>query len=162
MRPPINSVKHIVQQTFNTILQGNVSKIEIAKTVPVNDLTGLSSEVREGAVIKAVYCELWIIADGMNLGSITAALEKKPASSPTPNAGDMAGLNAYSNKRGLLYCTQGVTGEQNSNPTPFLRQWFKIPKGKQRFALDDQLNLNVFAQLEGATVCGLFIYKEYF
>lgn len=163
MRPPINSVKHIVQVPIFTIVQGTVSKVEIAKSVAVQDIGADSQDVREGSVIKAVYVEMWIVSGGMNQpGSQVTILEKKPAATPTPNFGDMSNLNDYANKRGLLYCTQGLSADNSANPTPFLRAWYKIPKGKQRFALQDQLNLNIAALAEDALVCGLFIYKEYF
>jgi len=59
-----------------------------------------------------------------------------------------------------LYTTQGLTSEQNANAVPIIRQWFKIPKGKQRFGLGDQMVLNISAAQEGVENCGMFIFKE--
>lgn len=71
-----------------------------------------------------------------------------------------ATLDSYSNKKNVLYTTQGLTPDANGNPIPFVRQWFKIPKGKQRFGLTDSLVLNISANVEDVTHCGLMIYKE--
>ncbi len=71
-----------------------------------------------------------------------------------------ATLDSYTNKKNLLYITQGVSPDANGNPVPVLRQWFKIPKGKQRFGLADALILNLSANVEDMTHCGVFIYKE--
>ena len=86
-----------------------------------------------------------------------------PGTAPNATLSDITSMNSYANKKNILYTTQGVLGDTNSNPIPAMRGWFKIPKGKQRFGLGDKLNLNITSlTADGMENCGIFIYKEYF
>ncbi len=120
-----------------------------------------ANQVVEGSVIKAVYVEMWLLAGSQQPGSITVTLEKLIGSSTTMTFLESSQLFTYSNKKNILYCTQGITPDANGNPIPFLRGWFKIPKGKQRFGLNDRLLLNISANVEDCTFCGQFVYKAY-
>ncbi len=162
MRPVINSRKHYVQLSLGVTALGAITKLDIIKAVKVEDIAA-ASDVREGSVIKAVFVELWITSDDVTQSTSTITLEKKPASAPAMTAGQSALLDDYPNKKNVLYTTQGlVSPKTGSNPIPILRQWFKIPKGKQRFGLADQLVLNLHAVSDGINFCGFFTYKEYF
>ncbi len=68
----------------------------------------------------------------------------------------------YDNKRNVMYHTQGITNDGVANATPFVRQWFKIPKGKQRMGLKESLNLAISTQAEAVNYCGFALYKEQF
>ncbi len=76
-------------------------------------------------------------------------------------AAQSAALHAYDNKKNVLYHTQGLTNDADADAIPFIRQWFKIPKGKQRFGLDDTLLLAVHSQALDHVICGFMTYKEY-
>ena len=58
MKPPINSIKHIVQIGIDETMGGTIKLIQpvLASTAP-----GASDAVTVGAVIKAIYCELWTV-----------------------------------------------------------------------------------------------------
>ncbi len=158
VRPTINSEKHYVQQSLSTVLAGTALAIPIAfSIVPANE----ADEVRVGATVKAVYVEMWCRAGDTSAGSVLMTLLKVP-DSQTPTFADMAALHTYANKKNVLYHTQGNTNDQDADAIPFIRQWFKIPKGKQRFGLGDQLFLVISAQALDAIVCGFMVYKEYF
>jgi len=159
MRPPINSEKHIVQVPIFTVTETN-----IANTVLVNAEASpsASSDVRVGAVVKAVFVEIWIVASAMTIGSFTLSIEKLVGGKSPLNAGQSAALHSYANKKNIFYTTQGLIGDQNTNPVPLLRQWIKIPKGKQRFGLGDSLQMNLLANVENIDACGISIFKEYF
>ncbi len=118
-------------------------------------------EVIEGNVVKAVYLEYWVIGT-FSLGSFVVTVEKSPAGAGPPTFTELALLDSYQNKKNILYTTQGLMAEDNQNPTPVLRQWIKIPKGKQRFGLEDRLRIN-FASLTGEDLqfCGFTLYKSY-
>ncbi len=162
MKPPINSVKHIVQRSLVTIDTGTILNIGVAAA---DELPDSSSKVRIGATIKAVYVELWYIGSSSQPVTQTSCLEKNVAGAPVMTHAEAQVLHDYPNKKNLYYTTQGIVGDANTNPAPLVRGWFKIPKGKQRFGLGDNLTFNIAALGEAANdleVCGLFIYKEYF
>ncbi len=159
VRPTINSEKHLVQVGIDVVTAASVKNIgiAIAKQSP-----SASFDVRVGAVIKAVYVEMWVQADAQNIGSQTIILEKIVGDGASADFSQMADLHNYPNKKNILYTTQGLTGESDTNPIPVMRGWYKIPKGKQRMGLGDKLQLTMSANLQNLEHCGMFIFKEYF
>ena len=125
------------------------------------DAPTTSVQVEQGSIVKAVFVELWILAGSQQPGSFTFTIEKLSGGQPQMTFLQGAQLYDYPNKKNILYTTQGVVGDANTNPTPIFRDWIKIPKGKQRFGLGDKLSWNLQANVEDMTHCGLAIYKEY-
>ncbi len=157
MRAPIHSVKHYVQKSLSTVLAGAIDNIIL---VQANDGTD-PEDIAEGAIVKAVFVELWVRAGDTAPGSTLVTLLKNPGGALVPTFSEMTSLNAYDNKKNVLYHTQGLTNDQDADAIPFVRQWFKIPKGKQRFGKDDELILSVSAQALDNIICGFATYKEY-
>ncbi len=106
---------------------------------------------------------MWIQTDDAALGSSIITLEKlSGASDSNMAAGDSAALNSYDNKKNIFYTQMGLTPNNVTYPMATIRGWFKIPKSKQRFGLQDRVMLNVHAQSNGLTICGFATYKEQF
>ncbi len=125
--------------------------------------TAVFQEVNEGAIISAVYVELWVTSDDAALGTTIWTLEKVPGlgAGPVMAAGDAAALQSYDNKKNIFHTQMGlVGGNVGTTPTNIVKGWFKIPKSKQRFGLEDRLISNLFAQGNGLQGCGIAIYKE--
>ena len=160
MKPIVHSVKHIVQMPFFQITTGTSENIIIIKAVESTQ-ANLDNEVAEGAVIKAVFVEMWL-QNSANEGHQILILEKVPDNQPGASFGNMGALGLYTNKKNILFTHQGLTSNDGvGNPLPIVRQWFKIPKGKQRFGLGDQLILSVSnPSLNDLNRCGFSIYKE--
>ncbi len=161
VRPTINSEKHIVPEVFNAVGEGTIRNTLLVHAQDVSAMTGAVQDVTTGTIIKAVWIELWMIASAQNLGSITVSVEKQVGESVAMTFAQSAQMNDYSNKKNIFYITQGIIPEQNGNPIPFIRQWIKIPKGKQRFGLNDKLRVNVAANVEAVSMCGMYIFKAY-
>ncbi len=161
MKATINSSKHYVQTSLTTILAGARLNVNLATAVDA-PLANTASEVRTGAIIKAVYVEMWARTNDTSPGTCLMSLMKLPGSATGPTFAELIALHTYDNKKNIFYHTQGVTNDQDSTATPFLRQWFKIPKGKQRFGLGDQLTLAISAQALDQNICGFATYKEYY
>ncbi len=163
MRAPIVSRKHIVQHTQTVVASGTVTSLREAESLPLQDVAN-ANDVVEGSVIKAIYVEFWITGNtGIEPStSIVLIVEKAVAGVSNPTLAEMALLDAYENKKNIFYTTQGLTASNTGNPTPFIRQWIKIPRGKQRFGLRDVLKVHIAAiGAEDASFCGLTIYKSY-
>ncbi len=163
MLAPINSIKHFVPQTDFAVATGTANNLTVVDAV-VAPATGATYEVQEGAVVKAVWIELWLITDGSagTHGTFTVTVEKAPGNLQ-PTFTNMLNLMSYLNKKNILYTTQGILSSDNvAQAVPILRQWIKIPKGKQRFGFQDRLLVNVAnSGGTGMAICGMFIYKEY-
>ncbi len=160
MKPIIHSTKHYVQQSRSQVATVTIGKIDLALSVE-STTANLTDEVVEGASIRAVYVELWIL-DTANDGSFVISLEKLPGGLAAMNFTNSNSLGTYANKRNLLYVTQGLSPNNGvGNPVPIIRQWFKIPKGKQRFGLGEKLRINITNNgLNDLEFCGFSIYKE--
>ncbi len=159
MRPRVNVEKHYVQRSLFTVASGAIDNTKIIEAVE-SPSTG-ADEVREGAVVSAVYVEMWIQSDDTALGSSIVTLEKLSGASDTNmTAAESAALNSYDNKKNIFYTQMGLTPPSIQYPMATIRGWFKIPKGKQRFGLQDRIMLNVHGQSNGLSACGFMLFKE--
>ncbi len=161
MRAPIHSIKHYHQMTLTSVTLGSTTSNLLVSGVELLSVNQ-NNEVIEGAIVKAVYVELWLLGLTNNQ-FFTVILEKTPNASAPATIANMADLGGYANKKNILYTTQGLAPNDGvGQPVPVIRQWFKIPKGKQRFALGDNLRLNVASRGDGTIdFCGFATYKEY-
>ncbi len=162
MKAPINSIKHLVQHTEFTVSSATVTTQTDVKGRQFESSVNSADDVVQGSVIKAIFIELWLVTASAATGSFVVMFEKAPAGATSPTFTNMTTLDAYPNKKNVLYITQGLLGDSTSNPTPVYRDWLKIPKGKQRFGLNDDFKINI-AALGAADIkgCGITIYKVY-
>ncbi len=158
-RAIINSEKRIIQHSPTIANFGDNATVGLATAAQLESTS--NSIVAIGSVIKAVYVELWVLATGNQPGSTTVIVEKVPGPATNITAVEMADLNKYNNKKNIFYTTQGLTPSDGANPVPLIRQWIKIPKGKQRFGLNDRLQFSILALSADVEFCGLSIYKVY-
>ncbi len=160
---PINTVKHYVHSSNAVIATGAIRNVTLIDAV-VAPATSNAFDVKEGAIIKAVYIEWWIKGKDAAGGSsqFTMIIEKNPVNVGTATIANMSNLGAYNNKKNVLYSTQGVIGDLSTNGVPILRTWVLIPKGKQRFGLADRLTSTILAiGTNGIQSCGIATYKEF-
>jgi len=160
LRPPINSNKHYVQMSRSEVMTGALNVEVLIEARQLQSVLG-TDEVVEGAVIKAVYVELWILSE-LDDQHFIINVQKSPDDTFATFA-DMTALGNYHNKKNVLYTTMGLAPSDNqAGPVPIIRQWIKIPKSKQRFGLGDRLHLNVASQGSASIFyCGFATYKEY-
>ncbi len=160
MRPIIHSIKHLVQVPFNPILTGTAESDIIIDATQRGSATA-SNQVDEGATVKAVYIEMWT-QNSANDGHEIAILEKLDQNASGATFSEMANLFAYNNKKNILWTHQGLTSNDGvGNPIPIIRQWVKIPKGKQRFGFEDKFVLTISNPSSNTlNRCGCMIYKE--
>ncbi len=164
MRSPINSVKHYVQFPNATLASGaSITQPQITAVVAPAQID--TSSVKEGSIVKAIFIEKWLVGDSGVDGTpsqFVLTVEKKRVAETDMTAAQSNTLAAYPNKKNILYTTMGiVTNSKNGGPTaPVIRNWVKIPKGKQRFGLGDELVVNI-AAIVTVRHCGFSTYKEY-
>ncbi len=160
MRPVVNTEKHYLQVSLAAIASGSILNTKIREAVSA-PAAAEADEVREGAKISAVYVEMWIQSDDAAAGSSIVTLEKVSGASDTNmTTTESASLNSYDNKKNIFYTQMGLTPNNVTYPMATIRGWFKIPKTKQRFGLQDRLMLNVHAQSNGLSICGFMLFKE--
>ncbi len=161
MRPIVHSVKHIVQYPITQITTGTVQNIDLVLAVE-STIANLATEVAEGTLVKAVFVELWLQNQG-NLGEQIVILEKVPILGTGATFAQMGNLFSYQNKKNIFFTHQGLTSNDGvSGPQVLVRQWIKIPKGKQRMGLGDSIKLSIAnVSANDLNRCGMSIYKEY-
>ncbi len=162
MIPPIHTIKHYVQHE-NSVTADN-SRRTLALVIAVaGEATANTAEVNEGSHIKAVYHELWAKSNATagTEDKFQYVLEKVPLTASSITFTEMNNLMAYANKKNILFVSQGVIGDLTVQSIPVVRNWFLIPKGKQRFGLGDKLVASI--STTGATLnnCGFATYKEW-
>ncbi len=164
MRPPINSVKHYVQTTQTSVSALNSSSVNLISAVARADLqAGNAQEVAQGSIIKAIFIEYWVLGDEMSNAHSTFqfAITKLSGADAGPTFAEMNALHGYVNKKNVFMYSQGLVAGDKANPTPVVRQWIKIPKGKQRFGLLDRLAITFTGLTGDVQFCGFATYKEY-
>ncbi len=162
MVAPINSVKHYVQIEDSSLTSGAIRATNLVDAVAA-PATSTTDEVKQGAVIKAVYLEYWIKSEaaGGTHTKFQMLIEKLVAGQVGVTFAQMNNLMAYPNKKNVFYFTQGVLGDTTTNSQPGFREWMLIPKGKQRFGLGDKLAVTLSATGTAIQNCGFSTYKEY-
>ncbi len=160
MRPVIQSTKKYVQNVTFSVATGTTTNIVIVEAVAT--VGSGAREVIQGSIVKAVFCEYWIMANSNQPSNMLLTIEKVPSDAAGQTFADNQNLFNYKNKKNIFFTTQGLVPDANANPIPFVRQWIKIPKGKQRFGLGDKFVVN-FTTITGDNnnVCGLAIFKAY-
>jgi len=161
VRPVVHSRKHYVQQSLRTIDASTKEDTTIITAVE-STLANVANEVREGAIVKAVYIELWMRTQSTSPGSYILVLSKSSGGAGLFSTAEMAALWSAENKKNILFTSQGLLNDQDADAMTPMRGWYKIPRSKQRFGLGDKLFLQIFAQ--GAldiTACGFELFKEY-
>ncbi len=161
MKAPIHSTKHYVQMSLSNVITGSVVNTVLVAGVKVADKNTVS-EVEEGALVKAVYIELWLIGTTADQ-FFTIVFGKYPSNAPAATITDMAALGDWDGKKNVLYTSQGLAPNDGvGQPVNVIRQWFKIPKGKQRIGLNDRFQLQVASRGDGQIdFCGFATYKEF-
>ncbi len=161
VRPVIHSRKHYVQWTITPVAVGTT----VVKNIAVGTVTAdvdSDIEVEDGSNVKAIFLELWLIGQSDTAsGNFLVTVYFKPGAAAALSHANQIALNAYTNKNNVLYHTQGISNDGVANAQPILRQWFKIPKGKQRVPLAGAFQIAVATQAEAVNFCGFATYKEY-
>ncbi len=145
-----------------TTTSTNVRNIPIVTVVAKGATRTNPQDVWEGAKIFQCYIELWLNGLGTtNPAKFQLCVVKLSAGQTAPDFADMNNLTAYAGKKNILFTTQGILGRGGNQSVPILREWYKIPKGKQRFGLGDSVIALLAVTSESIQSCGLVIFKEY-
>ncbi len=163
MLAPIVSDKHYVQQSNTTLASAAVAVISLAVAVARGDTRTATNQVYEGSVIKAMFIEWWLNGSGASDATtqFDVIVYKLPGVGTNPTATDLLNLQAWDNKKNILFTTHGVIGGIGNQSIPIMRQWFKIPKGKQRIGLNDRIQIALTSTGTALQHCGFSTYKEY-
>ncbi len=163
MLAPIVAIKHYVQEENASLASAARKSIDVVTAVGNTASISATDEVLEGSIVKAIFSEYWFKSDAV-AGSGTKfqlVYEKVPSGGNSINFTQMNNLMAYPNKKNILYYTQGVVGDLTTNSIPMIRNWFKVPKGKQRMGIGDTITVSVSTTGAAADICGFSTYKEY-
>ncbi len=161
---PIISIKHFIARTALNIASGILVSQNLVNAVAQNAVVNVE-DVVEGSLVKAIWIESWYQNTDVTNSTTTfiMTVEKVPSGQLPMTFAQSLALQAYPNKKNILYTTQGIIGARRdgNGQLPIFRQWIKIPKGKQRIGLGDKIVLNHSSLGASAQICGMSIYKEY-
>ena len=160
MVAPINSIKHYVNIENNQIASGAVLATNVVDAVAT---TSSAEDVVEGSIVKAIFFERWIKSQAA-AGEDTKfqyLIEKVPSNQSSVTFAQMNTLDSYPNKKNVLFYSQGVIGDLTTQSIPVVRNWFLIPKGKQRMGFGDKITSTLSATSAVLQNCGFSTYKEY-
>ncbi len=161
MKAPIHSIKHYVQISRSTVatVARNIEPLVLA--VSPSGVNAVD-EVVEGALVKAIFVELWVIDAGAG-GSHIVTIGKNVGTSVAPTFTNMNALGTYGEKKNILFTHQGLTPNDGiARPMVVIQGWIKIPKSKQRMGFDDSVNLTIANNsAQDMFYCGFATYKEY-
>ncbi len=136
--------------------------IVVTPLVVAAETVGTGSEnVRIGAVVKAIYIELWV-RGAAGEGAFQVVFGKGTAGSGGPTFAEVGNLHDYNEKNNVFYFSQALGNDNDADAIPVMKGWFKIPKGKQRMANGERFYLGVAGLALGMDFCGMATYKEYF
>jgi len=156
----ISSTKGISQSNIFTVAAGAITSIQPIVAVQPSEIN-LTTEIEEGSLVKAIYCEYWFASDDAAVSSVIVNVEKINTTQTSMTAAEASALGSYANKKNIFIISQGLLSTNVGTPTPLLRQWIKIPKGKQRFGLGDKIHINIKALSNGVNICGFSLWKSY-
>ncbi len=162
MLAPLITIKHYINVENAQIASAAIRTIELVQAVAQTAVTN-TTDVVEGSLVKTVYCEQWIksFAGAGEDTKFQLVIEKVPAGATPITFTQMNNLMTYPNKKNVLFVSQGVLGDLTTQAIPVIRDWVMIPKGKQRFGLDDRFILTISATAAVIQSCGLAIFKEW-
>ncbi len=160
-RAMVHSSKHYVQHTLTTTTTGAKFDLVIVDAKQIGGVVN-PDEVQEGASIKAVYIEMWIIGSVLNQ-FYTAVAYKVSSGGAGPTVTELANFTSYENKKNVFWTSQGLASNDGiAGPVSIIRGWIKIPKGKQRFGLSDKFIFTLMSRGSDDIIsCGIAIFKEY-
>ncbi len=162
MLAPIVSIKHY-NNIENAVVADAARRTMVAVVAVGQNLVTATNHVVEGSIVKACYFEMWFKGNAVagTEDKFQLVIEKVIADQDSITFTQMNNLMAYPNKKNVLFTSQGVTGDLTTASIPIVRNWVKIPKGKERFGLGDSLVISVSTTGATANVCGLNVFKEY-
>jgi len=152
---PINSVKNIVDSVSIGVAAATVTTVDLG--VVVNAYAGGVGEIPIGAKVSSVYLFVQAIPEAA-VGVIDFLVGKKPTGVTLPVPGTSGGDVA---RKYILHEEKGIPGVFNNGAPPLtFRGVIKIPRGRQRQAEGDKIQIKI----RGSTVydaCVKCIYKFY-
>ncbi len=155
------SIKHYVQHSITDTASGAVRVIKLVDAVVEGAARGATNIVWEGSHVETIYVEHWLVnANATNETQFVVALILLPSGAVAPTAADMVNLSAYTNKKNVLYVSQGVLGFSGSQAVPVMREWHLIPSGKTRMGQADEIILVIAPVGASISNCGISTYKE--
>ena len=153
---PVHTVKHYV--TTNGSANANATTNRSIAAVANSGRQAISL----GATVKNVFLEYWIASSDTTVAAgdaFAVMVYKLEAGDTVPDNTSMLDPGGWNNRKNIFYYSRGLASSVQM-PTPVIRSWLKIPRGKSRFGEGDQLMIT-FTSTKAYAYCGFATYKEY-
>ncbi len=154
MRPVIHTRKEIIDSTLLGVAAATTSTVVLATAV--NDYVGTVGTVEVGSLVSSMFLFVQIIPTA-STENVDWYIAKIPANVVLPIPGATGGTPG---RRFILHEEKGIPGNSADGAYPAtFKGVIKVPKGRQRFAEDDVIQL----RLRGVgihNICVKSIYKS--
>ncbi len=162
MRPVIDSNKNIVS-AFTALAAGVKNNVTIAEAQDSATLA-VTQDVERGCAIRAVWVEFWITSTALVSEGVTTGVDlyfwKNSGSNLTS---PIPGTEGSSNEKKYIFKVwKGLIGSRKEGYPPYSwKGWIRVPRGHQRMAANDLLQITLQSTGVNALFCHKFVYKWY-
>ncbi len=163
---PVNSIKHIVDQQGTNA--PDVKQDVVIAIADDNPSTALSTQVQSGCRISSIFLNVQIVNETDAVGTVNNCyfiIYKNPGNNITqaniPNANE-TGISDF--RKQIFHTEMTMLSDANDSiPITLFKGVLRIPPRFQRMGINDQIRLQIFQPVGGATVnfCVESIYKEF-
>jgi len=152
---PINSVKNIIDGTFLGVGAAVTTVVTLGTSVV--DYKGNTAEIPIGAKVSSFYLFVQVLP-ATGTANVDWFVTKFSTGTPMPVPGATGASTA---RRYILHEEKGIPGNAADGAYPLtFKGVIKIPRGRQRFALGDFIQLHIRG-VDTYNACVKCIYKFY-
>ncbi len=154
-RPIIHTRKEIVDSTLLGVAAGATSVVELATVV--NSYVGAVGTVETGSTVKWLYLFVQMIST-VGTSNLDWYIMKKPAGVVAPTPGATGGTPE---RKFIFHEEKGIPGNAGDGAYPItFKGVVKIPRGRQRMAEGDKIQLVLRGAVDIHNICIKSIYKS--
>ncbi len=154
-RPIVHTRKEIVDSVLLGVTGGVTTVVEVATVV--NSYVGAVGTVETGSKIKWIYLFVQIIS-ATGTANMDFYVQKKPAGVVAPTPGATGGTPE---RKFILHEEKGIPGNAADGAYPLtFKGVIKIPRGRQRMAEGDKIQIVLRGAVDVHNMCIKCIYKS--
>ncbi len=156
---PVHRIKHVIDAQGGLVLNVQGSTI-LASSVDAPVLA-TTNQVESGCTINGIYLKIEVSAStAAALANVYLSVEKNPGNNlvmPAPN-----NVGASDNKKYVIHQEMVMLQQVDpSNPRTLFNGVIVIPRGYRRMAINDIINVRLFAPGVNINFCIQAHYKEF-
>ncbi len=158
---PVNSTKNILD-TEGGMVAGLNAVTDVAVGVEVQNYSATSNEVPRGGKVSWVYYSVYVFTDDSGAAAPIVNMywwKNVGGVSTLPTTGNTGTSDL---KRFIIHEEKGLAGNKNDGVPMVVKGVLKIPPSKQKFGLNDKIQLVINNESANGDFCAKHIYKVFY